>query len=100
MFVTFFEDCDNLKPIKNETHGAYLRRKALAARAITFGTSHIDSVRRVLEDGEWKNIVSVFDGANEFKVSDDTYLKLVESLTLQSFNGEENLNHFKMIKTK
>ena len=99
MFVTFFEDFE-FTPIKRETYGAARRRKALASHTITFDTSHIDSVRRVLEKGEWKNIVSVFNGANEFKVSDDTYLSLLEILNGITFDGTEDARHFKMLKNE
>lgn len=94
MFVTFFDETNIKTRWKDETQGEFVRRKALSTQSITIDTRHIDSIRRTFKDGKYSNIVSVFGGANEFKVSDDTYLNLLESLTGDAFNANEGPRHF------
>ena len=99
MFITFFEDVGQFveKAEKGEKHGDYLRRRALSMHTFSIDTAHIDAIRRVYENGEWKNIVSVFEGANSFNVSDETYLRLMSLLNGVAWTGEEELRYFKMV---
>jgi len=102
MFVTFFEDIGAFdeKATSAETHGEWLTRRALSRQTITINTRNIDSVQRVFKNGEWQNTVYVFNGENSYTVSDETYLKIINSLTechSSDWDGTEDEKHFKII---